>query len=146
MHERDQVGWLEFVPFAALVDAREVEDILDQRRETATFLHDEPEVLGLFLRFGDFPAVKALGHEAHGGDWRAQLVRHAGDEIGFHLRQPLLAIKTSPGSNEPEDGRPGRQDDEAAKHPDPLAVPRKKQFGIGQHQVKCEREIAARRR
>ena len=95
--------------FTALVDAREVEDVLDQRREAAAFLHDEPEIVGLFLRSGDFPAVEALGHEAHGGDRRAQLVRNAGDEIGFHLRQPLLAIKSSPGSNEPQDGRHRRQ-------------------------------------
>ena len=63
--ERDEVGRLELVWFVSLANAREIEDIFDERREPAAFLNDEPEIVGLLMRVHDFTAIEAFGHKAH---------------------------------------------------------------------------------
>jgi hypothetical protein len=65
LREGEQVGWLEIVLLAALLDAREVQDVLDQGREAAAFLDDEAEVFVLFRGLGHFAPFEALGHQAH---------------------------------------------------------------------------------
>src|SRR5256885_14378037 len=81
LDEADQIGRLEFVLLSALVDARKIQNVFDEGSEPATFLDDEPEIVGLFLRVGDLAAVEALGQEPDGGNGRAQLMRDTGDKV-----------------------------------------------------------------
>src|SRR5690606_15643922 len=49
LDEGGEIGRFEIVFAAAALDAGEVEDVLHKRGEAATFLHDEFEVVALFL-------------------------------------------------------------------------------------------------
>ena len=54
------------------------------------FLHDETEIFPLLPRLRNFATFQIFRHQPHRGDGRAQFVRDAGDEIGFHFTEFLL--------------------------------------------------------
>ena len=91
--QRNQIRRLKFILLAVLFDARKIQHIFDERRQPAAFLHDETEIIVLLLRFGNFAAFQIFRHEPHGRDGRAQFVRDAGNEIGFHFVELLLAAE-----------------------------------------------------
>src|SRR6266850_1565403 len=103
LNQREQVGWLEFILFAALFDAGEVEHIFNERRKAAAFLAYESEVFPLFRSFGDLSALQALSHEPDGSNRRAQFVRNTGNKIAFHVCQLVLAIERAPGRKKPDE-------------------------------------------
>ena len=49
-----------------------------------------------FAALRNLAALEAFGHQAHRRDRRAQFVRDAGDEIGFHFVEHLLALERPP--------------------------------------------------
>ena len=108
LRQGDQVGGLEVVLLAALLDAREVQDVLDQGREAAAFLDDEAEVFALLGGLGNFAPFEALGHQADRGDGGAQLVGDAGDEVALQLVQAQLAPEGEPGGNHADQRRERR--------------------------------------
>ena len=103
----DEVGGFEVILLAALLDAGEIEDVLDERGEAAAFLDDEAEVFLLLGRLGNFAPLQALGHQADGGDGGAQFVGDAGDEVALELVEAELAPEGVPGGHHTDQGREG---------------------------------------
>src|SRR5687768_3590134 len=60
LHESDNVRRLEFVLLAALLDARKVQNVFDERRKSATFLADETKIFLLLFRRGNFPTLQTF--------------------------------------------------------------------------------------
>ena len=108
LNQRYEVGRLKFILFAALFDAREIEDVFDKRRQPPAFLHDKTEILFLFLRLRDFFALQVFRHQPHRRDGRAQFVRDAGNEIGFHFIELKLLAEHPPGGQQPDQGGGGK--------------------------------------
>ena len=115
LEQRHHVGRFEFILFAALFDAGEVEHVFDERRQPPAFLDDEPEIFPLFLRFRDFVARQVFRHEPHRRDGCAQFVRDAGNEIGFHFVEFPLLPERPPGGQQPDQCGRGRDGHERAE-------------------------------
>ena len=141
LDERDEVGCFELILFASLADAREIEDVFDQRSEPATFLDNQAKIIGLLLRVGNLAAIEAFGHESHGGNRRAEFVRDAGDEVGFHLGEALLSIKRAPGCDQASQGGARGYADEQAEPRCPNTLARKEGRGIGQISIDPEQSV-----
>ena len=65
LDELPQVGRLELVLLATLLDTAEVEHVLDQRREPPAFLADETDVLLKLVRARHLAALEVLRHQPH---------------------------------------------------------------------------------
>ena len=66
---------------AAALEAGELHDLLDHLRQPAALAGDHVAVALHLLRVGDDAVGEVLGGRADHGERRAQLVRHAGDEL-----------------------------------------------------------------
>ena len=84
------------------------------------------------LRLRDFAAFQIFGHQPDRGDGRAQFVRDAGDEIGFHLIELLLVAESAVGGNKTNQGRQSRSRDERPEDQLKLALLCVKQVAVGQ--------------
>ena len=145
-HERGQIRRFELVFFSPLFDAREVQNIFDERGEPAAFLADEAEILVLFRRLGDFAALQALRQQPHRRNGRAQFVRHTGDEVGFLFVQLELLVEIELQSPRSRQRNDRRHNDERAEHHQARALPRVKQVGISQPHTDLERVLTHRPR
>ena len=100
---RLQVGRLELVLLAALLDSRKIEHVLDHRRQPPALLADEPEIFLLLCRFAHPPALEPFSKQTDRRNWRAQFVRHARNKIRLHFRQPMLLMKCPISRDEADD-------------------------------------------
>ena len=94
-----QVGWLELVLLAALLDAREIEDVFDKRGQAPRLLHEKTEILFLLDGIRDLAAFERFGQQAHRGNRRAQFMGDARNEIAFHFAQAQLLVKAAVGAD-----------------------------------------------
>src|ERR1700730_13607356 len=65
---------------AALLDAGEVEDLVDELEKMAARLEDVARRLGLLVG-GDPPLLEKLAEAEHGGQGSSQLMAHPGEEL-----------------------------------------------------------------
>src|SRR5207253_8469812 len=107
LSESYEIGRLEFVFFAALLDAGEIENILNKRGEPAAFLDDEVKIFVLFWRLGNFSTLQGFRHKPDGSERGAQFVRNAGNKIAFQLAELQLTVKGPPGCGQSNQGRSG---------------------------------------
>jgi hypothetical protein len=86
-----QVAGTERVALRAALDRGEVERVVDESREPLGLADDRQVVLRpLFVGVGE-PEEQRLRLDADLRDRRSQLVRHAGSEVGLHVRDVELA-------------------------------------------------------
>jgi hypothetical protein len=132
VEEGGEVGGLEGVLFAALVDAGEVEDVLDETREAAAFLTDEAVVGVAFGGVGDAVALEALGEEADGGDGGAEFMGGGRDEIGAEFVEAELTGEGAMGGEEAKTGHGGRGEDEGAEPEGSATLAGEEGGGVGE--------------
>src|SRR5205085_6877404 len=99
--QRRDLNGLEIEHHLAGFDLREVEDIVDQRQQMLATAEDVADELFLLIaEVADQAVAQYLGKADDRVERRPQLVRHVGEELGFHstrlfqldvlLLQPLL--------------------------------------------------------
>ena len=110
--------------------------------EAAAFLDNEAEVFALLRGLGDFAAFEAFGHQANGGDWGAQFVGHAGDEVALELVEAQLALEGVPGASTPTSA-PNAEARHQSGHQQRVAPVRgKQQRRVGQVKLQDEARAA----
>src|SRR5688572_18986819 len=100
-----RVHGLKVVGFAARLDAREVQYVVDELRQAAALRLYVLAVLPYLLIVGDAAHLQKLAEDAYRGQGRAQLVRDVGDKIRLHLREPHLSLR---GAQREDDAREQR--------------------------------------
>ena len=100
-----------------MLRSRERENVLDEIREPLRFLVDDAErALALLVR-PELAVAQQLGEKADLRERRAQLVRHAGNEIDAKLRELLLP----PQLNDRGDNQSDCQREQSDQHRQPRA-------------------------
>ena len=101
LHARAQVERLRAEPRHPPLGAREVQNVLDEMHQPPAFLHDHIcRACAARLRVRTRPRFECLGEEQDLRQRRAQLVRHARDEIGAQARQLVLAPQLQHGQHD----------------------------------------------
>src|SRR3974390_499252 len=90
-NEFGKIGFLEFIFLAAGLNAREVENIVDQGGQAFAFFADDAEIFLIFLLGVEAAQFKRFGVEANERKRSAQLVGDVGDEIRFEAGEIHLA-------------------------------------------------------
>jgi hypothetical protein len=88
LDERADGDLLQLVLDRARVDARELEEVVDEQREPARLLVQRRKVLGRLRQ----PVLDRLEHGRHRGDRRAQVVARGRDELAARVEQALEAL------------------------------------------------------
>jgi hypothetical protein len=116
----------------------QVEDVVDQREQVLTAAEDVANVAALLQReFTEQAVAQHLREPDDGHQWRAQLVRHVGEKLGFHAARvfqfdvllhhgPLKALEL---------GDVTRRGDHALQ----IAIAVEKRAGVVRHH--CERTV-----
>ena len=74
-------------------DTREVENVVDEVRQTLALPRDDLVVVLPLLRFANSIQRERLSEESNQRQRSLQLVRHVGDEIGLHVREKSFLSK-----------------------------------------------------
>src|ERR1043166_3271316 len=107
---------------SALLDAGEVQNVLNQSRQAPAFLADQLQVFALFPCSRNLAAFKPFHKKPHGAHGRAQLMRHTGNKIALQVAQPLLPLKGAPASEQTNQSGHGAYADEGTKPKHPLLL------------------------
>ena len=86
-NEFAEVGFLEFVFFAAGFDAREIQNVVDEGAEALALFANDAEIFLVFFPGGKAAEFERFGIEADERQRRAQLVGNVGDEVGLESRE-----------------------------------------------------------
>ena len=101
LHRLVQVERLRSEARHASLGAREMENVLHEMHEAPAFLHDHVGRRASFLLRANASEVERFSKEQNLRQRRAQLVRHARDEIGSQPRQLVLAAQLHDGQRRP---------------------------------------------